>query len=164
MLVENMPRKKCFSPGSNITCPTFYIHLCRPIYWLSLVLNTRSSTPYWGSFISEEPLFGRDNSWRACKCLNYLLLFYAIVSVLNWCLGAGNWDVKYTPIGWSTRERERERDPGLSAVYLQFTIVQLPWGINTGSDVNSSSWFPASHDMRVIRLLMNCKGLGRIRP
>jgi hypothetical protein len=27
MLVEDMSRNKCFSPGPNITCFTFYIHL-----------------------------------------------------------------------------------------------------------------------------------------
>jgi hypothetical protein len=36
MLVEDMSRNKCYFPGSNITCFTFYIRLW-PICWLPLV-------------------------------------------------------------------------------------------------------------------------------
>jgi hypothetical protein len=40
MLIEDMSRNKCFFPGSNFTCFTFYIYLWS-IYWLSLVSTGR---------------------------------------------------------------------------------------------------------------------------
>jgi hypothetical protein len=53
VLVEDMPRNKCFFPCSNITCFTFYIHLWSK-YWFSLVRIYRNQTSWHRSVVTQR--------------------------------------------------------------------------------------------------------------
>jgi hypothetical protein len=93
-----MSRNKC-SPGSNITCFTFYIHLW-PMYWLSRILKSHASrtsarvdvckTIPWSSYgrIAESYCTGKRHAiWEpqvlllsqtACLGINYRMLHVSV--------------------------------------------------------------------------------------
>jgi hypothetical protein len=67
-----------FSPGSNITCFTFYIHLW-PTCWLPLVFSTSSSKP---DLVGDTGLFFPKINY--CGLLFYLLYTASLTHSWSW--------------------------------------------------------------------------------